>query len=231
MFQAEAKGLEILKTNSKFLIPKVIAADEVDQFSFLILEFIEASFDKDQSSLGVLLAEMHQNSRDQFGLDHSNFIATLEQSNTNATSWQEFYSTQRIEPLFKMAFDAGYFSSKDRKNIDLLTQKLEDIVPVEKPSLLHGDLWAGNYMRASQNKHVLIDPAIYYGHREMDIAMMHLFGGFKAEVFEEYQNTWPLENAWQERLSFHNLYPLLVHVNLFGASYALQVKSGIVKYL
>lgn len=180
--------------------------------------------------LGEDLAKLHRNSAENFGLDQDNYIGSLPQSNAHAVNWAEFFAAQRIEPQLRMAADGNFFSSAERKNFDRLLSRIDDIVPQEKPALIHGDLWSGNYLYDAEGKPVLIDPAVYYGHREMDIAMMHLFGGFAPEVFRSYNERFPLESGWKDRVDFHNLYPLLVHVNLFGGGYAGQVKSILRKF-
>ena len=113
---------------------------------------------------------------------------------------------------------------------DKLEKGLEKYFPVEKPSLIHGDLWSGNIMGGAGGQAYFYDPAIYYGHREMDLAMTHLFGGFPNEFYEAYNSSYPLQPGFQERIDLYNLYPLLVHVNLFGGSY-LEQALGILKRL
>ncbi len=108
--------------------------------------------------------------------------------------------------------------------------KLDELFPKESPALLHGDLWSGNFMVSEKGLAVIIDPAVYYGHREMDLAMSQLFGGFDASFYEAYQRNFPLENGWQQRLDYCNLYPLMVHVNLFGGSYLESVKRILVRF-
>jgi fructosamine-3-kinase len=132
--------------------------------------------------------------------------------------------------LFKQAYDQGLADDTTLKKFELFCEKLEAWIPAEKPALLHGDLWSGNFM-TGPNGPTLIDPAVYYGHREMDIAMMHLFGGFDPDLFEAYHQLSPLERNWQERLDIHNLYPLLVHVLLFGESYMAPIKNTLQRFV
>jgi len=123
----------------------------------------------------------------------------------------------------KEARNKGEFSQSDTRYFNSLFKSLHNIIPMEKPSLLHGDLWSGNFMVTADGLPCLIDPAVYYGHREADIAMTQLFGGFQPEFYQAYNRAWPMEKDWQKRLDIFNLYPLLVHVNLFGGGYASQV--------
>jgi protein-ribulosamine 3-kinase len=112
-----------------------------------------------------------------------------------------------------------------------LFHRLDTLFPTEPPALLHGDLWSGNFLCDTQGRPVLIDPAVYYGHREMDLAMTRLFGGSDAALYAAYTDEWPLERGWEERVDLCNLYPLLVHVNLFGGSYITQVEAVLRRYV
>ncbi len=227
MFQAEAKGLEMIRTHSTFEIPEVITVEKEGNTAFLIIDWLEAgSRDKDFWQLfAVNLANMHRQSAQEFGLDHHNYIGSLIQRNTQLSSWAEFYITMRLEPQLRMAADKGLADITLIKSFDRLFGRLHDLFPVEQPSLLHGDLWSGNFMCTDSGDATIFDPAVYYGHREMDIAMSKLFGGFDREFYEHYQRTFPMENDWEQRIPLGQLYPLLVHVNLFGASYLAQLKS------
>ena len=126
-----------------------------------------------------------------------------------------------------MATDAGYLSSLELDVFERFYKEVDSIWPKEQPALLHGDLWSGNYMVDSNGNPMLIDPAIYYGHREMDIGMMHLFGGFHSDLFDAYNERYALEKDWPERIRFNQLYYLLVHLNLFGMGYKSQVMNCI----
>lgn len=165
------------------------------------------------------MAQLHRNSSSQFGWKKNNYIGALLQLNSEREQWWEFYAECRLEPLFAKAFDQGYLESGDRRSLEALINRLEELIPKESPALLHGDLWSGNCISNPKGEPLLIDPAVYYGHREMDLAMMKLFGGFGARVFQAYNEEFPLEKDWEERLSIHQLYPLLVHLNLFGSTY------------
>ncbi len=233
MFAAEAKGLEILASAQAIETPQVIDHGEFEDQSYLLMHFIESGSKTHDFwfSFGHGLADLHRKSSPGFGLDHDNYIGSLPQLNTSEDSWAEFFVLHRLEPQLKMAYDAGFFRGSSSSGFSRLIARIPELIPVEKPSLLHGDLWAGNYLVNSGHKPVLIDPAVYYGHREMDIAMMHLFGGFAPEVFEHYNNSYPLEAGWRERVDLHNVYPLLVHVNLFGGSYERQVTDAVSRFI
>ena len=228
MFAAEAIGLQMLAELSAFTIPKVLFEGEVENQSYLIIEHIysankTADFWKD---FGYKLAHLHQQSAPYFGLEKDNYIGSLPQSNSKETNAVDFYIRQRIQPQIALAGEKGYNFTK----ISSFYKNVETIIPDEASSLIHGDLWGGNYMVDHLGKPCLIDPAVAYGPREMDIAMMHLFGGFDPSVFDTYNEALPLESGWKDRIELWQLVYLLVHLNLFGSSYLDSVSSIINRY-
>ena len=227
MFEAEKSGLELLR-KAGINTPKVISLGKEDNLSFLVLQYIddvrpEPTF---WVRFGKQLAAVHQFSSSYFGLDEDNYMGSLVQQNKPQKNWVEFFVTQRLIPQLKMAYDAGYLRGYARR-FDQLMGDLDRLVPQENPALVHGDLWGGNFICGKGQVPVLIDPAAHYGHREADISIMHLFGGFNATLFDAYNKEFPLERGWQERIGIHNLYPLLVHVNLFGGAYEGQVVASL----
>ena len=226
MFEAEEKGLELLRNADCIQIPEVIYQGISGIYSFLVLEYIEAGQQKANfwDNFGKNLARLHSVSNSSFGLDHDNYIGSLPQKNKTHASWDEFMAVQRFQPLVKQSFDLGLLGHEDIRGFDRLIGKLRNLIPEEDPSLLHGDLWSGNYITASNGEACLIDPAVYFGHREMDIAMTKLFGGFSPAFYLSYNEEYPLEKGWEKRLEMNQLYPLLVHLILFGASYAGQIR-------
>ena len=226
MFEAEEKGLHILRECSGFVVPKVITSGKSGDTAFLVMDFIRRST-VDWTEAGLILANMHRYRRvqtDTFGLEHDNYIGSLRQSNRIHNTWAEFFSEERILPQMKLAIDEKRLNTKDLTAAENFCKKIGDIFPEEKPSLLHGDLWSGNFM-FTENGPAIFDPAVYWGHREMDIAMSRLFGGFETEFYEAYNEDYPLGNNWENRIDYCNLYPLLVHVNLFGGGYVQDVKN------
>lgn len=133
--------------------------------------------------------------------------------------------------MAELAFTNGYIKTQDLSRLELLYKRLPDLYPEEPPSLLHGDLWSGNFLSAHDGTPCLVDPAVYYGHRETDIAMTRLFGGFSQAFYEAYNHHFPLEPGWESRISLNQLYPLLVHVNLFGEGYMGQVRQVLKQYV
>ena len=225
MFEAEKKALEILICRSNFKIPKPIIVGEISDYRFILMEWIEMQSHGDWNQFGQSLAEIHRETQSHFGLDHQNYIGSLFQDNTFEPSWSEFYINRRLHPLCKKAFDKGQLNRSTLKAFENLYRKLDEIYPNEPPALLHGDLWGGNRAFTTEGNPCIYDPAVYYGHREIDLAMTRLFGGFPDEMYHAYHQKYPLEPGWEARISIGQLYPLLVHVILFGGGYAGQVQS------
>jgi fructosamine-3-kinase len=224
MFETEVKGLELLRKSKTIYIPQLIAHDH----NYLMMEFIEKEPPSNilWEEFGRDLSELHKVSNINFGLDHNNFIGSLSQDNKQQLRWSDFFINQRIIPQLSM----GDFSPDFIRDFDKLFLKIDALFLDEPSSLLHGDLWNGNFIFLN-NKTALIDPAVYFGSREMDIAMSKLFGGFHDQFYSSYNENYPLSEGWQERIDICNLYPLLVHVNLFGGGYYSQVKTILNRFI
>ncbi len=233
MLSTEAKGLTLLGKSQAIDIPGVIAQGNTAGTAWLIMDYIPPGtpsivFWED---FGRSLAKMHQQLNHDFGLDHDNFIGSLPQSNRSETDTVSFLINQRLLPQLKLALSSGLLTSPDADNFDVLFKKLPQLIPGEPPSLTHGDLWSGNFLCSSRGKPVLIDPAVSYCHREMDLAMSKLFGGFSKRFYETYEEVFPTAPGLDHRLGIYQLYYLLVHVNLFGRGYVGQVRSVLSAYL
>lgn len=232
MFIVEDKGLKLLNSaNTSLRVPNVFATGKTeDGVGFLLEEFIAEGQSKPDSArqFGRALAALHNHRKNRFGLDHDNYIGKLPQSNNWHENWIDFFVDERMQPQLKMATDAGKLGSDTVAHFESMYKKLPDIFPDEPASLLHGDLWGGNYFFDEHGQTTIYDPAVYYGHREIELAFTHLFGGFPSTFYRAYKETYPLESGFSQRKDLYNLYPLLVHTNLFGGNYARQVK-GIVK--
>ncbi|MES1175903.1 MAG: fructosamine kinase family protein [Myxococcales bacterium] len=237
MFPAEARGLHFLREARALRIPEVLAhsaAEPSDSPAFLVLELIasgrpRARFDEE---LGRGLAALHRAGAPSFGFAESNFIGRLAQRNRAHDTWAEFYRVERLEAQISLAESERRAPTRLRRDIERLFAKLPQLVgDSEPPARLHGDLWGGNLHIDEQGAPCLIDPAVYGGHREVDLAMMRLFGGFGERVFAAYAEAFPLSAGHAERVALYQLYPLLVHLNLFGASYAGSVQSALDRYL
>lgn len=234
LFPAEARGLEWLRAAGALRIPEVraVCAPE-DPIGYLVLELVEAGrpgpeFDE---RLGRGLAALHRSGAPTFGLDHDNFIGSLPQHNQTVPNWSEFYRLRRLEPQLERAVSSGSASYAMRRGFSRLFARLSELVGAsEAPSRLHGDLWSGNLHIDSSGEPCLLDPAVYGGHREVDLAMMRLFGGFSERVFAAYEEAFPLSPGASERTALYQLYPLLVHVNLFGGGYGASVERALARY-
>ena len=225
MFKKEAIGLDALRKGIR--TPFVLDQGEFKDLQFLEIELIHEGKKNAVfwQGLGKKLAQLHQLSNDQFGFEQDNYIGSLKQRNDFKNSWSEFLVEMRLQPMIEMAVNNGDVNYVESKPIEHFYKRLVDIYPDESPALIHGDLWGGNYLCAENGDPVLIDPAVYYGHREMDIGMMHLFGGFENSIYNSYNEHYALAPNWKDRITINQLYPLLVHVNLFGRSYWSRVSS------
>jgi fructosamine-3-kinase len=227
MFKAEAAGLKLLKQNSTVHIPEVIGWFEEGEHQGIVLEFVESKQKQPSywQDLGIQLAGIHNVSAPEFGLDHDNYIGSLPQSNSLYKNWIDFFIEERLKAQVRLAVDARRLDQNMIGRFELLYSKLPELLPETKPSLLHGDLWSGNLITNSKGDPCLIDPAVHFGHREAEISFTRLFGGFEEIFYDAYNDVFPLTKDFHQRVDIYNLYPLLVHVNLFGGGYASQVKS------
>ena len=230
MFEKEKKGLELLKP-SNFLIPKIFSIGSFRKLDYLILEYIKPGKAINWEKFGENLANLHQLSNNKFGLGYDNYIGSINQINTYENNWLNFYTNHRIIHLMIVARNKNLLNYQDCRKIESMCGSFKDFIPFTLPSLLHGDLWSGNIICSENGSPVLIDPAVYFGHPEIDWAMLDLFGNYPQYSFEIYNEINPLEKGFEERKSIHQLYPLLVHLVLFGRSYYSSVMSKVKGYL
>lgn len=221
MFEKEFAGLQLLYETQTIKIPKPILYGSLDHAIFLLTEFTQKGNPSKNfwQTFAQQLAGLHKHSNEKFGLNTDNYIGSIPQKNNFCDTWTEFYATQRILPLARLAFNQNKFSKRDLLLIEKLCNRFDGLFPKEKPSLIHGDLWSGNFMSDENGAPVIYDPAIYYGNREMDIAMSLLFGGFDKNFYDYYTEVFPLQPGWKERVKLCQLYPLFVHLILFGDHY------------
>ena len=236
LFLDEARGLAWLAETNTLRVPEVLLASEADGDGPACLVLAWIARDKPArdygAQLGSGLARLHRTAAACFGLDHDNYLATLRQDNTPAQRWGIFYAERRIAPLAQRAAERGELPPALLRRIERLLVRIPDLVgDDEPPARLHGDLWSGNVLCDASGAPVLIDPAVYGGHREIDLAMMRLFGGFSEAVFDAYHEAWPLSAGHAERVPLYQLYPLLAHVNLFGSAYLSQVSHCIARWV
>jgi len=225
MFAAEARGLEWLRVGP-LRVPRVVAAGE----SFLALEWLELADERGarfDARLGAGLAALHRVGAPSFGLDHANYLATIPQDNTPAADVVELWVERRLRPVVERAIAMARMPDI-RARLDVLRARPDRFGPPEPPARLHGDLWWGNVAAASAGgEPVLIDPAAYGGHREIDLAMLALFGGLPEALVRAYDEVYPLADGWRERTGLWQLYPLAAHAVLFGGGYGAQVARGL----
>lgn len=233
-FTAEAIGLAAIARAKTIKTPRILATGTNEGrggYSFLLLEFISG---KNQSKnywedFARQLAELHRAPTDglvadgKYGFDCDNYIGRRRQVNTGHESWISFFRECRLEPQFRDA--DRYFDSEDWKRIGRFLDHIDEIlVEPEYPSLLHGDLWSGNVITGNDGRAWVIDPAVYVGHAETDIAMTELFGGFPLQFYTAYQKAAPMQPGYEQRRDVYNLYHLLNHLNMFGRMYLPEVK-------
>ena len=233
LFKKEARALDAIKKTKTFQVPKVINVGEAgNDFQYLMLDWIESSTPTvvDWENLGKKLAKLHQNTNPQFGWTEDNYIAIILQPNKFADTWSDFYTENRIMPMMKLLQNKQLITSRQIKSAENLCKQLNDIFPEEKPALIHGDFWNGNILPNHKGEITMIDPAIYYGHREMDIAIAKLFGGFDDVFFDAYQEAHPLAPNYEERLPIAQLFPLLVHAYLYEGYYVKDVQTILKKF-
>lgn len=229
MFLRESEGLNLLQKNKTTDIPEIHGNGVIDDKSYLLLENIES---KSAASLfweqfGQKLSELHKITNRFYGLEYNNYIGTLEQNNIICDSWVPFFIENRLDAQIELAYEKDLVTTSFLKKFKNIYHKLPEILPEEQPSLLHGDLWSGNFISGKDGKPYLIDPAVYYGNREAEIAFTKLFGGFSPLFYDSYHESFPLQPNFEERVEIYNLYYLLVHVNLFGTSYLSSVISTV----
>jgi protein-ribulosamine 3-kinase len=234
MFEAEAEGLQQLASAQAVRVPRVLAVGTAGECAFLALEWIDlgGSVSAASKQLGTQLARQHRASAVQFGWHRDNTIGSTPQINTRASSWATFFRDYRLRYQLDLAARNGYRGRLQERGRELL-ERIDDFFADHEPqpSLLHGDLWGGNFGVDASGTPVIFDPAVYYGDREADLAMTRLFGGFSASFYSAYEAEWPLPEGARERTTLYNLYHVLNHLNLFGSGYQAQAESMIAQLL
>ncbi|MGQ7870299.1 fructosamine kinase family protein [Sunxiuqinia sp. sy24] len=235
LFVREAESLEELgqADQSELLIPRVILAHEADQVpGYLLIEYLSPGHShSEDEKLGIGLARLHRKTNNAFGFQHNNYCGATEQDNRWNSHWIDFFGNQRIRYLLEKISKHRSLASGERNTYDKLVERLPELIPAETmPSLIHGDLWLGNYLYTAQGP-ALIDPASYYADREMELSMMTMFGGFSQTCWSAYQNEFPLNPGWEDRIQLYQLYHVLNHYYLFGGSYGDQAQRMAQRYL
>ena len=235
MFSAEARGLAALRCEGGPRVPQPLAVGAAGREPFILMEWIDAGRPGPgfHERFGRMLARMHRSlTGDRFGFESDNYIGSTEQPNTWSDSWCEFFASHRIGFQARLARDRGKIDSHLSRSIDSIINRMDSLlVEPDHPALLHGDLWGGNYLCDGSDMPVLIDPAVYYGHPEADLAMTELFGGFTPAFYGAYRDESPLQSGYAGRRDLYNLYHMLNHLNIFGGSYLGSVRSIVSRYL
>lgn len=224
MFEAEAEGLEAIMATGTLRVPRPICSGASGDESWLVLEYLDMGGRGSAAELGRRLAALHRHTWDRYGWQRDNTIGSTPQVNTPCADWIEFYRRQRLGFQYDLAARHGAprrLLERGERLMAGLDGFFSGYRPV--PSLLHGDLWGGNYGFA-HGEPVIFDPAVYYGDRETDLAMTELFGGFPADFQAAYREAWPLDAGYRARKDLYNLYHVLNHYNLFGGGYLGQAE-------
>lgn len=229
LFAAECAGLSALREAGGVSVPAVLALSSPGTNGFLLMEYVEQGRKSTRTSedLGRGLAQIHRSSWEHgFGFWRDNYIGRNPQENGALSSWPQFFAERRIRPQLELARRNGLIAGRVALHLESILKRIYELLPDGEPSsLCHGDLWGGNWLVGETGTPWLIDPAVYYGHREADLAMTRLFGGFDRVFYQAYEEVWPLQGGHGERTSLYNLYHLLNHANLFGGGYVSQAAS------
>lgn len=225
MFTAEAEGLEELRQAEALRIPRPLSWGVAGHRAFLVLEYLDLGGSGSAALLGEGLAAQHRVTADQFGWFRDNTIGSTHQRNRHTGDWVDFWSRHRLGFQLQLAVSNGA-----GQGLQIRGERLQEALPAlmdgrePEASLLHGDLWSGNYAYTRAGEPTIFDPAVYYGDREADMAMTELFGGFSREFYAAYQHAWPLDPGYATRKKLYNLYHVLNHFNLFGGGYLSQAQ-------
>ena len=231
-FTTEAGGLEWLRAPGVVPVPAVLAVSD-EAPNRLVLEWIDEggrATEQTEAALGTALAALHAAGAPAFGREDRRTTGSRGLPNEPCATWPEFYRENRLLPLARLAREANALPTNAIAQLERVASRLEDVGVAEPPARLHGDLWAGNRLVDARSRSWLIDPAAHGGHREFDLAMMRLFGGFSAQCFAAYAEAYPLEPGWEDRVALHQIAPLVVHAIKFGGGYVASAHQAIAAY-
>lgn len=234
-FTFEANGLKAIAKTNTISVPEVYAHQEKteDDGSMLILQWVSGEVTKlTAEKLGEQLAALHQNVEGYYGLAEDGFIGTLKQHNQQTESWVEYFQKNRLQTQLNYGIKNNVISGNRRKKLENLIKNVADYIPDQPDrSLLHGDLWRGNWLAGENGQPYLVDPAILVGDRSFELAYTELFDGFPATFYDAYRTTWPLSADYPDTKPIYQLFYLLVHLNIFGEAYGSSVDAILERYV
>lgn len=232
MFQSEKDALDFIRNSKAIAAPEIFHLNEFQNAAILVMEYVQSGTPNKGNWIQFAkdLAQLHSISDEHFGWNKDNFIGSLTQRNVLNTDWPEFYVTNRLQPQIDLALKQNLLSNNEIPYFEKMLESCQMYLQTDKPQFIHGDLWGGNFLFDPQGKAWLIDPAIYFGHGMVDIAMSKLFGGFAPAFYDTYFDSIPKPAYYSEQIDLYQLYYLLVHLNLFGSSYYQSVINILKKY-
>jgi fructosamine-3-kinase len=232
LFACESQGLQMLREAEAIRVPEVINYGRKAEKAYLLLEFISSARPQPAywERFGEQLAALHAHTGSAFGLPYDNYIGSLEQRNTPTDNGVLFFIESRLQVQAGLAFYNGQLPKNLYDKFTALYERLPELLPAERPALVHGDLWSGNVLVDERGACCLIDPAVHYGLREAEVAFTKLFGGFEDTFYGAYESAFPLAPGFAQRVELYNLYPLLVHLNLFGSGYLSGIERVLRKF-
>ncbi|MFL5739631.1 MAG: fructosamine kinase family protein [Flavisolibacter sp.] len=234
LFEKEKKGLQLLGEKKIIRVPEVLDCFEIDQQQVLVLEWIAPGERTENfwKEFGRQLSLLHQIQGKEFGLDEDNYMGSVVQRNSRSDDWVSFFIHQRLQPMVERCCEKNLLPGKERSQFEHLYTGLENFFErAQAPMLLHGDLWSGNFICDKDSMPVLIDPAVYYGHPAVDLGMTTLFGGFHQKFYEAYEQHATFPHHHKDQWLVCNLYPLLIHLLLFGQSYLSEIQGILRKFV
>lgn len=232
LFAKEKQGLDFLAQQDVIKTPAVIGCLEAGAEQVLLLEWIEEGQRTHTfwTTFGEQLVALHRVTSEHYGFPDDNYMGSVPQANNLHSDWIAFFAAERLAPMMRRCEEKTLLQNLHLHQFETIRKKLGVIFEPEKPSLLHGDLWSGNFLCNALSEPVLIDPAVYFGHRSMDLAMTTLFGGFDQSFYEAYQFHFPFPANYKEQWAICNLYPLLIHLYLFGSRYLPQIERTLKQF-
>lgn len=227
IFDKDAAGLQLLGETGAIHTPFVFGTGKTKSHCFIIMEYVNPAKTTENfwPYFAEKVAQLHKNSHDLYGLDYDNYIDNVQQYNNFHENWYDFFILERLEPQVHKARNHNQINKGHVYKLENLYKQLINLIPEERPALVHGNLNSSNYLVNREGKPILINPAVAYNHRETDIAVSRLFKSFDPSFYTHYNRVFPMEKGWEERLDIYNLYPLLVQINKTGMRYLSQMEK------